>query len=112
VAASVVTSRAGIRGGGNPRGGSDEWQPPAPSAVRVVRAATGNRAACGTRRLSRRSKQKRAADRWTWPSKIYFQIFKLHSNFKFKKEAFPYSKNIQAFHADRFGYFEQLSQLG
>jgi hypothetical protein len=69
----------------------------------VVRADTENRAAHRTRRLSWRSKQKRAADSWTWPSKIYFQIFKLHSNTKFKKEAFPYSKNIQAFHVARLG---------
>jgi hypothetical protein len=46
---------------------------------------------------SGRSKWKRAADRWAWPSKIYFQIFKLHLNLQIQKGSLPLFKKYSLF---------------
>jgi hypothetical protein len=51
VVASSVTFEAGIRGG-QPTWGGDDRRPSAPSALRTVRVATGNRAVRVTGRLS------------------------------------------------------------
>jgi hypothetical protein len=41
-----------------------------------------------------------------------FQISNSTQTCKFKKEAFPYSKNIKTLNTARFEYFEQLYTLG
>jgi hypothetical protein len=110
VAASSVTSGAGIRGGGQPTWGGDDRRPSAPL--------------CGERG---QREQGGAWDRTTvpggqngnepptggpGPAKYIFKFSNSTQTCKYKKEAFPYSKNIHSLHAAIFEYLEQLSQLG
>jgi hypothetical protein len=51
---------------------------------------------------------------WAGPiswEKWIFQIFKVAQTYKFKMEAFLFSKKFQTLHGARIEYFEQLSQL-
>jgi hypothetical protein len=94
VAASSVTSGAGIRGGGQPTWGGDDRRPPALSC-----SPRGERGQNANGLLT------------SGPGLVKYN-FKFPNSTqicKFKKEVFPCSKNIRTLHAARFEYFEQLS---
>jgi hypothetical protein len=112
VVVSSVMSGAGIRGEQSTWGDDDRW-PPAPS--RTPRGERGHQEQGSTRdRVTVPGSQNGNGPLIGGPGLVIY-IFKFPNNtqtYKFKKEAFHCSKNIQTLHATRIEYFEQLSQLG
>jgi hypothetical protein len=90
----------------------DDWWPPAPSALWGVRSATGNKGGTWDQAAVPGGETKMAYGMWARYVKEFFKFPNSTQTCKFKREAFPCSKNIQIVHEARLECFEQLSPLG